>query len=44
MFIFDYRGYGRSEGAGHNDTYSVGVLAYYQALGEFIDNPPKGDG
>jgi fermentation-respiration switch protein FrsA (DUF1100 family) len=34
----------RIEGAGHNDTYSVGGHAYYQALGEFLDNLPKGDG
>jgi fermentation-respiration switch protein FrsA (DUF1100 family) len=34
----------RIEGAGHNDTYSIGGSAYYEALGEFIDSLPIGDG
>ncbi|MCX8213344.1 MAG: alpha/beta hydrolase [SAR202 cluster bacterium] len=33
----------RIERAGHNDTYSVGGHAYYQALGEFLDSLPQGD-
>ena len=34
----------RIKGAGHNDTYVMGGIPYYRALGEFLDNLPEGDG